>query len=65
MHDLTKGGTCTKWMFFKLTHFTGEPGAVITIVVGAVHGSMSHCDQPWSSITVLMKVGFLYGGRIA
>lgn len=46
------------------THVGVEPGAVVLVVVGAVHGSVSHGDDPGPDGPVLRPVGLLgYGGN--
>lgn len=46
------------------THVGVEPGAVVLVVVGAVHGSVSHGDDPGPDGSVLRPVGLLgYGGN--
>lgn len=39
-------------------------GAVVLVVVGAVHGSVSHSDDPGPERSVLRPVGLLGYGRI-
>lgn len=41
------------------THVGVEPGAVVLVVVGAVHGSVSHGDDPGPDGSVLRPVGLL------
>lgn len=39
-------------------------GAVVLVIVGAVHGSVSHSDDPGPERSVLRPVGLLgYGGN--
>lgn len=38
-------------------------GAVVLVVIGAVHGSMSHGDDPGPDRSVLRSVGLLSYGR--
>lgn len=40
-----------------------ELGAVVLVVVGAVHGSVSHSDDPGPERSVLRPVGLLDYGR--
>lgn len=41
------------------TYIGVKLGAVVLVVIGAVHGSVSHSDDPWTHRSVLWLVGLL------
>lgn len=42
-----------------ITYIRVKLGTVVLIVIGAVHGSVSHGDDPWTHCSVLWLVGLL------